>query len=134
MAGAVILARYSSIEEALVVQNFLNAHGMETHIDCGYHAQNDWLMVPALGSIGLLINAQDKSNALAMIKRGVSEAKDNLEHRWGELEPLPRSRNLIKKWSFPILYPVSLLLFLALAGLLSVLEYRRKQRLKDAQQ
>ena len=132
MTGAVVLERYSSIEEALVVQNFLNAHGIESQIDCAYHAQNDWLIVPALGGIRLLIKPQDKPGALNEIERGKSEAKRNLEHRWGKLEPMPRPRRLLRKWSFPLLYPAPILLYLALAGLLTVLENRRKQRLKDS--
>lgn len=131
MAGAVVLERFSSIEEALVVQSLLRANGINTALDNGYHAQNDWVMVPALFGIGLLAKPSDAQGARRTIQVAKTEARQTLSSRWCEGYEAPERRRLFRKWSFPVLYlthPVAFVFYLALAGLLSVLENRRMDR------
>ncbi|MEO1643136.1 MAG: hypothetical protein AAFR74_07345, partial [Pseudomonadota bacterium] len=134
MAGAVVLERYSTIEEALVVQSVLSAQGINAQLDCSYHAQNDWLIAQALGGIGVCLKPSDHAHARDMINRAKEEAYLNLTHRWGEIGTPPRTKRPVKKWSFPILYlaePISIVLYVALAGVLSMLESKRLDDLKN---
>lgn len=130
MSGAVILARLNTIEEALVVQSLLKANDIDTALDNGYHAQNDWLMVPALGGFGVLVSPSDRDRARNLLIHAIDQATENLGHRWGDLHEQTRDRRIVRKWSFPVLYlihPIAILLYLAIAGFLTFLENRRRR-------
>lgn len=115
-----------------MVQSYLKAHGIEATLDNGYHAQNDWVMVPALSGIGLVAIPPDARNARELLIDAKNEAEANLLFRWEGAYDAPEKQRIFRKWSFPALYlmhPLSIVFYLALAGLLTVLENRRRDRL-----
>jgi len=128
MSGAVILTRLTTIEETLVVQSLLSANDIKSDLDCGYHAQNDWVMVPALGGFGVMIAPSDYERGKLLLIEAADQASDALAERWGDIPEEKRDKRIIRKWSFSVLYllhPIAIICYLALAGLLTVLENRR---------
>jgi hypothetical protein len=135
MGGAVTIKRFSSIEEALTAQSFLRAHGIYAALDCGFHAQNDWVMQPALSGLGLLVSPVHTDKAADVLAIEAHEAETFLTTHWGDLQPETMNNRIFRKRSFIALYlihPLAIIIYLMLAGLITVLENkRRNDRQKD---
>lgn len=99
MTGAVVLERYSSIEEAMVVYSLLHANGVGASLENWHHAQNDWFLVHALEGVAILVPQHE-----------LEEAKDILSTILNE--PLVsdiarrevRNRRILRRWSLPAIF------------------------------
>jgi len=95
LAGAIVLERYSSIEEALVVQSNLRAHGIEAILDNWHHARNDWFLVHALDGIGVTIQPHDLDKSRQILTT-LWKSTDN--EQTDAFENDRRNRRLIRRW------------------------------------
>jgi hypothetical protein len=93
---------FSTMEEARVVQSLLVAHGIPAELDCAYHAQNDWLIIHALGGIRLLVPRTLANEASYIIREANETAQLTLESdvssRWNE----KRNKRRIRRLSLPL--------------------------------
>ncbi|MEM7492625.1 MAG: hypothetical protein AAF296_04540 [Pseudomonadota bacterium] len=99
MSGAVILARYSSIEEALVVYSLLRANSIEASLENWHHAQNDWFLVHALEGVAIRVpwHEIEDSKRILSDKFDASPIADDASTE-------PRNRRIIRRWSLPVVF------------------------------
>lgn len=78
MSRAVVLARYSTLEEALVVRGLLLARGIPASTSNRQHAGNDWGSIPAFGGVGILVPAEALEEAHAFVLESIRDAPEVL--------------------------------------------------------
>lgn len=76
MSRAVVLANYSTLEEALVVRGLLLARGLPVSTANRHHAGNNWFAIQALGGVALMVPEQAATEARQMIADSVAAASD----------------------------------------------------------
>jgi len=103
MGGAVILTRLSTIEEALVVQSLLTAHGVIATLENSYHAQNDWFILQALNGVGILVPHKDVSLSKEILAEFSRPFTEEASDKNGTLI-LKNKRRLLRRWSLPLFF------------------------------
>jgi hypothetical protein len=68
MSRAVVLARFSSLEEALVVRALLDANGHDAWLENRHHAAADSFLIPGLGGIGLVCRQDDLQSIAELLR------------------------------------------------------------------
>lgn len=102
--GATTIRRFSSIEEALVVQSLLIANGIDTNLDCGQHAQNDWFLLHALGGVGIMVRSDVATEADKLIRGSLLSGAETLEREFGPVERRRLKRRVLRRWSLPFVF------------------------------
>jgi hypothetical protein len=124
MADLVCLLRTPSLEEAMVVESLLNAHGIPAILGEAERAKQQWHFMP-IGGIRVLVPVNAMQDGLDIIHRAIESADEDLALEFGCFEQTRGRRDRFQVWVY-FLFPLGGFVLLPLAiGLIYLERYKR---------